>query len=114
MQIAWNMPAPNFHQVTVEEAGRLDAIAAEEEAHKNDLIARLERQDRASEEDGLSGQLRRAVTASMLGPEKLATEIGVTPAAFVAFQAGDAELPFSAFEKLARRMGMTLVLQTSE
>jgi predicted DNA-binding ribbon-helix-helix protein len=100
------MADPIIHTVSLDEAARLDAIASEEELHKAELIARLERQDRATEEDSLSGQLRRAVADSLIGPERLAAEIDVDLSAFVAFQAGDAELPFGAFERLARRMGL--------
>jgi hypothetical protein len=51
------------------------------------------------------------VADSLIGPERLAAEIDVALSAFVAFQAGDAELPFGAFERLARRMGLAFVKQ---
>jgi hypothetical protein len=49
----------------------------------------------------------------LIGPEKLAAEIDVDLSAFVPFQAGDAELPIGAFERLARRMGLALIKQAS-
>jgi hypothetical protein len=103
------MSDPIIHQVTPNEAARLDAVAAEEESRKEELVARLARQDLASNERSLVGQIRRAVADSLIGPEKLAADIGVDVAAFVGFQAGDCELPVEALDKLFRRLSLVLV-----
>lgn len=100
-----------IHKTTPEEAARLDALAAEIESHKEEIIARLEREDLASQEDSLSGQLRRAIDASLIGPEELANAAGIDLDTFLAFQVGDAELSLKVFERLARRLGMAVVMQ---
>lgn len=100
-----------IHKSTPEEDARLNALAADIEAHKEEIAERLEREELASREDSLAGQLRRAIDASMIGPDKLAIEVGVDFATFRAFQVGDADLPFEAFERLAKRLGLSLVMQ---
>ena len=105
------MPDRLIHPTPPDEAVRLDALAASIEAEKPLIIERLAREARASREDSLAGQLRRAIDASLLGPELLAREAGIDLASFLAFQAGEADLPFEAFARIAHRVGCTLVLQ---
>jgi hypothetical protein len=98
-----------IHTTTPEDDARLDSLAANIEAHKAEIVDRLKREERASLEENLAGQLRRAITDSMIGPEVLAECIGVDLDTFLAFQAGDRELPFGAFERLAKRLSLALV-----
>ncbi len=99
------------HTTSPAEAARLDALAAEIEARKDEIIERIERADAASQEDNLAGQLRRAIYASGIRPDLLASEAGLELETFLAFQVGEAELPMAAFERLAKRLGMTIVMQ---
>ncbi len=78
------------------------------EAERPELIARYRRRRAAESEARLRGDLRRAIIASMIGPDKLAEVAGVDVALFMDFQGGIADLPFLAIEKLLDRLGMAL------
>lgn len=102
-----------FHAISAEESARLDQLSAAIEAERPRIIARLAREAEASREDSLAGQLRRAIDASLIGPEILARDSGIDLPTFLAFQSGEADLPFEVFARIARRVGCTLVLQTA-
>jgi hypothetical protein len=99
-----------IHSSTPEEAAAIDALAASAEGERTDVIARYQRRRAAEQEPGLRGDLRRAIAASMIGPDDLALAAGVDVIQFLAFQEGEADLPLSAFERLAERLGLILQL----
>lgn len=104
------MPDRIIHPTSPDDAARIDAIAAAVEAERPELIARYRRRRAAESEAGLRGDLRRAITASMIGPDKLADVAGVDVSLLMDFQEGVADLPFLSIEKLLNRLGMELAL----
>lgn len=104
------MPDRIIHPTSPEDAARIDALAAAVEAERPELIARYHRRRSAESASGFRGDLRRAITASMVGPDELAEVAGVDVALFMDFQEGVADLPFLAIERLLSRLGMTLAL----
>jgi hypothetical protein len=102
-----------IHPLSPAEESRLDALADAIEAERPRIIARLAREELASREDSIAGQLRRAIDASLLGPELLAREAGIDLPTFLAFQSSETDLPFEVFARIAQRVGFTLVLQSA-
>jgi hypothetical protein len=101
-----------IHPTTPEEADRIDALAALAEAERPEIIARYHRRRAAEQEAGLRGDLRRAITASLIGPDELASAAGVGVGQFMAFQEGQDDLPLSAFERLTERLGLVVQLSS--
>ncbi len=99
-----------IHPTTPEEAARIDALAALAEAERPEIIARYHRRRAAEQEAGLRGDLRRAITASLIGPDELASAAGVGQ--FMAFQEGQDDLPLSAFGRLTERLGLIVQLSS--
>jgi hypothetical protein len=101
-----------IHPTTPEEAARIDALAALAEAERPEIIARYHRRRAAEQEPGLRGDLRRAITASLISPDELASAAGVGVGQFMAFQEGQDDLPLSAFERLTERLGLVVQLSS--
>jgi hypothetical protein len=104
------MAERTIYQATPEEAARIDAISAAVEAEKPEIIARLTRMDAAERDTGVRGELRRAIRDSMIGPRRLSIETEIAQDLLMDFQEGLAELPLSDMERIAARLGMTLIL----
>jgi hypothetical protein len=102
------------HKATPEQAARLAKLAALVESEQPDLAARLEREDMAAAQPTFSGELRRAIRASRLQPGDLARDAGVDWRDFALFLQGHAELSTCAIDRLASRLGLSLVKSVAE
>ncbi len=65
--------------------------------------------DIAAAEPGLCGRLRRAVAGSETHMHHLAEEIGMPPALLQRFLEGLSDLDSATMDRLAERLGLTLV-----
>jgi hypothetical protein len=101
-----------IHQTTPEETARLEALAAEWDREKDSVIAELERKEAAAMGNSLAAQVRQAIFESFLLPDVIAKDIGVETDLVHRFQLAEEDLPFSAFEKLVKRLGLKLVRET--
>ena len=102
-----------IHQTTLEEAARIDRLAALAEQDHDDLVERFRLHALAAAEPTFRGELLRAIEHTTVELEELAKLAGVDLLTFDDFRCGTVELPIAAFERLARRLGFTLV-KTSE
>jgi hypothetical protein len=106
------MSSPNARRVTreltPEEQDRLrrqcEAVAAE----LPDLAARDRMRKEAREEVTLSGELRRAVHASLLSLSVIADRIGIPPLALDEFLTGERTLRSDVLDRLAGVVGYSL------
>jgi hypothetical protein len=89
--------ADYFRRVALEEAGR------------EENLAYLNKLETAADEPGFSGDLRRAIAASLKPPEDLATEIGLDGDLLNQFCCGEAALPSTAIDRLVERLGLQLM-----
>jgi DNA-binding MarR family transcriptional regulator len=85
------------------------AAVEEELAAKEENIAHVRKIHAAAEQPGFSGDLRRAVLASGRPVHELAQQIGVERRLFSDFQAGEAELPSAALDRLVAALDLRLM-----
>jgi hypothetical protein len=88
---------------------RLRAATGGKPGEREAVIAQLERMDIAAAEPGLCGRLRRAVARSDTHMCDLAVEIGVPSSLLQKFLEGLSDLDSSTMDRLAERLGLTLV-----
>ncbi len=88
-------------------------MAALVESERAALPARPKRLRNAAEERSFSGELRRAIRASLIQPDELAEADGGELEAFLRYQEGLAELSTTAEDRLMNRMGMVAVLHST-
>jgi hypothetical protein len=98
-----------IHQTTPEEAARIDRLAELAEQDRDDLVERYRLQELAAAEPTFRGELLRAIDGSDVPLEELAELAGVDPLTFDDFRCGRFDLSLEAFERVARRLGLTLV-----
>jgi hypothetical protein len=100
-----------IHVATPEEANRLDVLAKEWEAELPAVLVQMDRAEAAAREPSLAGRLRKAILDSVLLPDRLAEDCGIDLPSLLAFQAGQADLPLAAIERLSQVVGLRLVLE---
>ena len=94
---------------TTEQKNRWRAAVEKELAGKEDNIAYLRKMLAAMEQPGFFGDVRRAIVLSRRPVHELAQQIGVAPRLFADFQAGEAELPSAALDRLIETLGLRLM-----
>jgi hypothetical protein len=99
-----------IHKSTPEEDARLDALAAQFEAEKDEIVAAHRRRMAAEMEPGIRGELRKRMREAFIDPLELAESAGVELDLFMDFQEGLADLPLAAFERLTERLGLIVRL----
>jgi hypothetical protein len=102
-----------IHPSTPEEDARLNALAARFEADAPSLAARLGRMEQAECEPGIRGELRRVIREALISPRTLSEATGVDLELIHRFQEGTSDLPSAILERLARHLGLSLVLSAS-
>jgi len=100
------MNANNIDPATLE---RLRATIGGQSGEREVVLAQLERMDIAAAEPGVCGQLRRAVAKADTHMHTLAGEIGIQPMLLQDFLEGLADLDSATIDRLAERLGLTLV-----
>ncbi len=103
------MPERIIHPLTPDEEARLDRKAALAEADKDDMIERYRLQEIASAQPTFRGELLRAIDTCDVRITELAELAGVDFVTFDDFRCGRFELSLDAFERVARRLGLSLV-----
>jgi DNA-binding MarR family transcriptional regulator len=98
-----------YLRFTPEQRNEWRAAVEEEMAAKEENIAHLRKIHAAAEQPGFFGDLRRAVLASRRPVHELAQQVGVDPRLFSDFQAGEAELPSAALERLVVTLDLRLM-----
>jgi hypothetical protein len=81
----------------------------QELAGKDENLEHLRKMKAAAEQEGFSGDLRRAITLARRPIRELAVEIGVDWRVLSDFRAGDAELPSPALDRLIAVLGLRLM-----
>ena len=94
---------------TPEQRNAWQAAVEEELAAKDENIAHLRKVRAAAEQPGFFGDLRRAIVLSRRPAGELAHQIGVEPGLFSDFQAGEADLPSAALDRLVETLDLRLV-----
>jgi hypothetical protein len=99
-----------IHKTSPEEATRLDRLATLAEAERDEIVRRAPFYEQVAAEPTFKGEVLRAINESMRIPlSELASMAGVDMRTLDEFRCGERELPLAAFERLARRLGFTLV-----
>jgi hypothetical protein len=80
-------------------------------AGKEANIARCRKIKAAAEQPGFFGDIRRAILMSRPSIPELATTIGVDWQVLSDFQAGEADLPAVALDRLLEKLGLRLMLE---
>jgi hypothetical protein len=94
---------------TPEQRNEWRAAVEEELAAKDENLAHLRKVHAAAEQPGFFGDLRRAIVLSRRPLPELAQQIGVAPRVFSDFQAGEAELPSAALDRLIETLDLRLM-----
>jgi hypothetical protein len=98
-----------FMQFTPEQKQTWRAAVEQEMAGKEENVAHFRKIKTAAEQPGFFGDVRRAILLSRPSIGKLASDIGVEPRRLSDFQAGEAELPAAALDRLIERLGLRLM-----
>jgi hypothetical protein len=98
-----------FMQFTPEQRQAWRQAVEQEMAGKEENIAHFRKIKTAAEQPGFFGDVRRAILLSRPSIVKLASDIGVEPRVLSDFQAGDAELPAAALDRLIETLGLRLM-----
>lgn len=96
-------------RLTPEQRTEYRAAVEEELAAKDENIAHWRKVRAEAEQPGFFGDLRRAILLSRRPIHELAQQIGVAPRQFSDFQAGDAELPAAALDRLIETLDLRLM-----
>jgi len=94
---------------TPEQRSEYRAAVEEELAAKEENIAHWRKVHAEAEQPGFFGDLRRAILLSRRPIHELAQQIGIAPPLFSDFQAGDAELPAAALDRLIETLDLRLM-----
>jgi len=109
-QKAANPPDRRIHvELTPEQREAWRQAAEEEQANKEETIARFHRMQAAEKEPGFLGDLRRAINASGHRTIKLPEEIGVEARLLGDFRTGEADLPADAIARLVDVLHLRLM-----
>jgi hypothetical protein len=84
-------------------------VVDQEMAGKEANIAHFRKIRTAAEQPGFFGDVRRAILLSRPSIDKLAADIGVEARTLSDFQAGEAELPAAALDRLIETLGLRLM-----
>jgi len=98
-----------IHPLTPDEEARLDRLAELAEGDRDDMLERLRLQEIASAQPTFRGELLRAIDTCDIRITELAELAGVDFVTFDDFRCGRFELSLDAFERVARRLGLSLV-----
>jgi hypothetical protein len=99
-----------IHPLTPQEESRLDRLAALAERDRDDIIERGRLQEEAAAQPTFVGEVLRAMLEdSPVSVFELAELANVDFVTFDDFRCGRRELPAIAFERVARRLGFSLV-----
>ena len=99
-----------IHSLTPEEEARLNRLAALAEQDRDDIIERFRLHEQAAAEPTFRGELLRAIDGNDVSLDELAELACVDPLTFDDFRCGRFELSLDAFERVARRVGLVLVM----
>jgi hypothetical protein len=94
---------------TPEQKVEWQAAAEQELAAKEENILHFRKLKEAAAKPGLFGDIRRAIAASRLPADHLATQVGIDVRLLSDFRAGDAELPPEALERLLNVLRLRLM-----
>jgi hypothetical protein len=98
-----------FMQFTPEQRQAWRQAVEQEMAGKEENVAHFHKIKTAAEQPGFFGDVRRAILLSRPSVGKLAFDIGVEPRRLSDFQAGEAELPAAALDRLIETLGLRLM-----
>ncbi len=98
-----------YMQFTPERRQEYREAVAQEMAGKEANIARCRKIKAAAEQPGFFGDIRRAILLSRPSIPDLASSIGVEQRVLSDFQAGEAELPAAALDRLFEKLGLRLM-----
>jgi hypothetical protein len=98
-----------YMEFTQDQRSEYQELVAREMAGKEANIARCRNIKAAAEQPGFFGDIRRAILLSRPSIPDLATSIGVDWQVLSDFQAGDAELPVAALDRLLEELGLRLM-----
>ena len=98
-----------YVQLTPEQKKEYREAVAQEMAGKEANIAHCLKIKTAAEQPGFFGDVRRAILLSRPSIVDLAAAIGVESRVLSDFQAGEAELPASALDRLIETLGLRLM-----
>jgi hypothetical protein len=99
-----------IHETTPEESARIDRLAALAEQDRDDILERGRLQEAAAAQPTFVGDVLRAMLEdSPVSVFELAELANVDFVTFDDFRCGRHELPAAAFERVARRLGFSLV-----
>jgi len=98
-----------FVQFTSEQRKTWRETVEQEMAGKDENIAHFRKIKAAMEQPGFFGDVRRAILLSRPSLDDLATAIGVDPRILSDFQAGEAQLPAAALDRLIETLGLRLM-----
>jgi hypothetical protein len=96
---------------TPEQAAELMAEGEQAESERSDLEAIFRRIVAASEEEGFSGWLRRAIRRARQPVEEIARRSQIDAEVLTAFRTGESTLPSDAVDRLVATLGLQLVDQ---
>jgi hypothetical protein len=102
-----------IHTTSPEEANRLRHEAEAAEAERDEIIEQFAKQDAAASERSAAGQLRRAISASLILPAKVAAATGIPLDTLQRFRSGEGDLALSECERLADFLNARLVVEVS-
>lgn len=103
-----------IREVSADEAARIDRLAALAEADCADMLERERLHEQAAAMPGFLGDVLRAISAADVSVVELAKLAEVDLVTFDDFRCGRHELPLASFEKVARRLGFSLVRERAE
>lgn len=96
-------------EFTPEQRADWERRVAAEMAAKDETIRSIRKQESAAREPGFSGDLRRAIAASGIGPRGVAEELSVDGDLMERFCSGEAALPYEIIDKLVEYLGLRLM-----
>lgn len=94
---------------TAKQKGDWRDAVEQELAGKEENLAHFRKIQKAAEQPGLFGDVRRAIALSRRPLAELAAAIGVEPDLLSDFRAGEMELPSTALDRLAETLGLRLM-----
>ncbi len=94
---------------TPEESVRIDRLSDLAEQDRSEIERQLELYDLAAAEPTFKGAIRRALATTNVPFPELLRSSGISLHELDLFRSGEANLSLDAFERLAQRLGFTLV-----
>lgn len=97
-----------YREFTPEELARWKQAVAEEEAGREENIREGLRLKAVTEEQSVSGELRRAMREGDLEYDQLAAGAGISEETLTEFMRGEQTLPLNVVDRLAGQLGLHL------